>query len=204
MRGDSLRDLYAKVLAVVGLALLAGAGALVDYWPAPADAPRVAALPRALPSLPKLPAVGSREILVPDITSTTASPTTASTTTRRDAAGVGPPSAELFLTLTSSADLPPGEPVALSPPQAAELVPVPAVDPPAAPIELAAPSAPPFEPIPAAAVVQLAPPQNGFFAGALKKTRDSIVKTGAATGASIADAFRGMFGAFKKVSPFLP
>ena len=36
MRGDSLRDLYAKVIAVVGLGVLAGAGALVDYWPSAA------------------------------------------------------------------------------------------------------------------------------------------------------------------------
>jgi hypothetical protein len=33
MRGDSLRDLYAKTIALCGLALLGGAGALVDYWP---------------------------------------------------------------------------------------------------------------------------------------------------------------------------
>ena len=33
MRGDSLRDLYAKTIAVCGLGLLAAAGALVDYWP---------------------------------------------------------------------------------------------------------------------------------------------------------------------------
>lgn len=34
MRGDSLRDLYAKTVALVGLGVLAGTGALVDYWPA--------------------------------------------------------------------------------------------------------------------------------------------------------------------------
>ena len=45
--------------------------------------------------------------------------------------------------------------------------------------------------------------QTGF-SGALKKTGASIVKGGAATGASIADAFRSVFGAFKKVSPFAP
>jgi hypothetical protein len=34
VRGDSLRDFYAKTLALLGLGVLAGAGALVDYWPA--------------------------------------------------------------------------------------------------------------------------------------------------------------------------
>lgn len=43
---------------------------------------------------------------------------------------------------------------------------------------------------------------DGFLSGALKKTGESVVKTGAATGASIVDAFRGVMGAFKKVSPF--
>ena len=42
MRGDSLRDLYAKTLALFGLALLAGVGALVDYWPASGALPVVA------------------------------------------------------------------------------------------------------------------------------------------------------------------
>ena len=48
------------------------------------------------------------------------------------------------------------------------------------------------------------PPASDGFSGALKKTGASIVKGGAATGASIADAFRSVFGAFKKVSPFAP
>ena len=48
MRGDSLRDLYAKTLAVLGLGLLAGAGAVVDYWPVGSSAPAIASarLPR--------------------------------------------------------------------------------------------------------------------------------------------------------------
>ena len=43
---------------------------------------------------------------------------------------------------------------------------------------------------------------TGFIGGALKKTKDSLVKTGVVTGGSIADAVRGVVGAFKKVSPF--
>jgi len=42
VRGDSLRDLYAKALALLGLGLLGAAGALVDYWPVPSALPAVA------------------------------------------------------------------------------------------------------------------------------------------------------------------
>lgn len=46
------------------------------------------------------------------------------------------------------------------------------------------------------------PEPVGFIGGALKKTRDSLAKTGAVTTASFSNAFRGVVGAFKKVSPF--
>jgi hypothetical protein len=42
VRGDSLRDLYAKALALLGLGLLGAAGALVDYWPVRSALPAVA------------------------------------------------------------------------------------------------------------------------------------------------------------------
>jgi hypothetical protein len=42
VRGDSLRDLYAKALALLGLGLLGAAGALVNYWPVRGDLPVVA------------------------------------------------------------------------------------------------------------------------------------------------------------------
>lgn len=42
MRGDSLRDFYAKALALVGLGALAGVGAAVDYWPTATPVPAVA------------------------------------------------------------------------------------------------------------------------------------------------------------------
>ena len=43
MRGDSIRDLYAKTLALLGLGVLAGTGALVDYWPSGVRLPAVEA-----------------------------------------------------------------------------------------------------------------------------------------------------------------
>lgn len=61
MRGDSLRDFYAKTLAVAGLGLLAGAGAIVDYWPVGGPLPavtRVAGLDERTPVM--LPAIPDR------------------------------------------------------------------------------------------------------------------------------------------------
>jgi len=56
VRGDSLRDLYAKGLALLGLGLLGGIGALVDYWPAGGEpAPAVAGalqMPRLASAFP--------------------------------------------------------------------------------------------------------------------------------------------------------
>jgi hypothetical protein len=42
VRGDSLRDLYAKGWALLGLGVLAGVGAAVDYWPTGGQVPSVA------------------------------------------------------------------------------------------------------------------------------------------------------------------
>jgi hypothetical protein len=44
VRGDSRRDLYAKTLALCGLGVLAGAGAVVDYWPVGVRFPAIAPL----------------------------------------------------------------------------------------------------------------------------------------------------------------
>jgi hypothetical protein len=53
VRGDSRRDLYAKALAVLGLGLLAGAGALVDYWPVHIGIPAVRDVMALPPDLPR-------------------------------------------------------------------------------------------------------------------------------------------------------
>ena len=55
MRGDSLRDFYAKTLAVLGLGLLAGAGALVDYWPVNEELPAAPAATGLMAAAPVLP-----------------------------------------------------------------------------------------------------------------------------------------------------
>jgi hypothetical protein len=61
VRGDSLRDLYAKTLALFGLALLAGVGALVDYWPASGALPVVAS-PMPGPVPVRLPDLASIDV----------------------------------------------------------------------------------------------------------------------------------------------
>ena len=68
MRGDSLRDFYAKTLAVLGLGLLAGAGAIVDYWPVSEElptTPAVSGLTAAAPILDRNLAVAIPEIPAP-------------------------------------------------------------------------------------------------------------------------------------------
>lgn len=67
MRGDSLQDLYSKSLALVGLSVLAGIGALVDYWPARLDPPRINAR-EAAPAIAAAYPVRPVEIPMPRLT----------------------------------------------------------------------------------------------------------------------------------------
>ena len=206
MRGDSVRDLYAKAVALVGLGLLACAGAIVDYWPVPGDPPRVARAARVLPpraAIPPLAKLNTPAALSgPRVTARQQLSTPAGTTSS--------PSGEVFLSLAPVPSQPLGAPIELAvPPAAADVAAIEAAGESRGDQPETVPPAPQREPKPAIsapAVLQLAsnPPADGFITGALKKTGESIVRTGAATGASIVDAFRGVFGAFKKVSPFAP
>jgi len=204
MRGDSVRDLYAKALALVGLGLLAGAGAIVDYWPVRGDVPRVIAAPNRLPSVARLPLATNTGVAAP-----LAAPVAQLAMAPMSAVApeiVGDASAELFVSMPVATAMPAGQPVALSIPSIAIMIPAPVDVAPASPVDLAElPDTFARERSNASIGPLLAatqPVDDGFFSGALKKTRDSILKTGAATGASIADAFRGVANAFKKVSPF--
>jgi hypothetical protein len=204
MRGDSVRDLYAKALALVGLGLLACAGAIVDYWPVPGEPPRVARAPRILPPQATIPALARLSVPVPSAAARAAARQPLAATTRPAPSQSG----EVFLSLAAASPEPLGEPIELAPPPADAATVEGAPDVLGDQTGLVAPT---FqrEPKPvgsAPAALQLAtnPPSDGFITGALKKTGESIVKTGAATGASIVDAFRGVVGAFKKVSPFSP
>ena len=195
MRGDSLRDLYAKTLAVIGLGLLAGAGAIVDYWPIGgplpvvqrADVPRPTAvafvqpLDRAIPApvfkrAPARPAIHARNVGTAIFLKASFGPVPADILSERPAAETPPapepmPVPDAILVATVEPLLVLG---ALPQSRGALLG--------------EAPPAP------------LAP--TGFLTGALRKTKESIVRTSAAAGSSIVDVFRGAFGAIKKVTPF--
>ena len=188
MRGDSLRDLYAKTLAVLGLGLLAGAGAAVDYWPVGAPLPSVKAVRLPAPDVPMLAQNFDRRIPAPVFERSVIVRGTI------HAKNVGtarflvpaPPVARPSEVVTPASGTPLPELVA--PVNDARLA---LLADPAVLFVAYAIGAPPQ-----------AAPSTGFVSGALKKTRDSIVRTGAVTGATIADAFKGVVGAFKKVTPF--
>lgn len=194
MRGDSLRDFYAKTLAVLGLGLLAGAGAMVDYWPTGSGVPLVDAVKLPAPEVPALTQKLDQQIPLPV---SAPRPVYARGTILAKNVGTARFLPAVVETPRAQAMAPTAEPVPeLSAPVADttwNLV--------APKFVLAshwdAPRGDTFFIKPAASA-----PAPSFIGGALKKTKDSIVRTGAATGATIADAVKGVFGAFKKVSPF--
>lgn len=203
MRGDSLRDLYAKALALLGLAALAAIGAVFDYWPVSNNLPHF--VDRGLPVVTPQP------LPVPELTAVTT--LAAPRPLRR--AGIAPvrrdtdpvavvvPAPVTFV-LAAPAPFAPhrlGTTVALT------LAPVNAA---AAGQSLTLP--PPaatdvtwFETVPQQVEIFPAPvsSDNGsavsFVTDALKKTGDTIVRTGVKTGASIRDALISFGGAFRKI-----
>lgn len=191
MRGDSLRDLYAKTLAVLGLGLLAGAGAAVDYWPVGSPLPVVASAHLPRPVVPALTQHLDQRIPAPSLARAvnvrgtihaknvgsakflTAAPVPVSAETSPAVSEPVPDLALMTVETQWSAVLPLFPDAASQDFALASLTPAPA-----------------------------ATPAAGIIGGALRKTKDSLVRTGAVTGATIADAVKGVVGAFKKVSPF--
>ena len=205
MRGDSVRDFYAKTLAVVGLGLIAGAGAVVDYWPVARPLPAVdgrLALFTAPPALPQNP---SQDIPLP-------APVRAAAPVPRPVVrphhvkwpAFAQPSSVLAAAGLMKKQTPPAPVIPTERLPVSTTYSIATVSQLGEPVTLVAYAVPP----PVQDVRSSGPltsdrnGQPGFLGSALKKTKDSIVRTGAATGASIADAFKGFFGAVKKVSPF--
>ena len=206
MRGDSRQDLYAKTVALLGLGLLAGAGALVDYWPTDLGVPRAAsallrpARAHAL-AIPQSP---------PDLAMTAmvrgASPRIADAT---PAASVEP--ADLVTSL--DADVTPPPPVLaafdVTPmPVASVLAPAVALSVPAAPAS-AEELAPRLEPAVRQVASGAGTDDSSFLGGALRtaggsivNAGGSIVSAGAKAGSTVAGAFRAAAGAVRKLKLF--
>lgn len=189
MRGDSLRDFYAKTFAVLGLGLLAGAGAIVDYWPLGSTVPEAAAARLPMPAIARLNQNLDQRIPAPAFS--------------RDVFVRGTIHAK---NVGSARFLEPAAVVAAKLEPVAPSAPVPNLS--VTVVDTLASTLSPVEFVEQTTVVYAAPAQSatqqapGFIGGALRKTKDSIVRTGAATGSTIADAFKGVAGVFKKISPF--
>jgi hypothetical protein len=209
VRGDSRQDLYAKFLALAGLGLMAGVGALVDYWPTDVRVPRAAnaiarvpAVARALPVPPAPVALvalaGTPARLVrPGAATTQVSDTglpvadLLSTPDVTTPAFVTPPAPAAFDVASSVASAVPAQPVALSEP----------------------PSLAASDPVFAEPLRQFSTDQqssDGFFlsdafkaaGGSLVSAGGSIATVGTKAGESMAGAFRAAAGAVKKLKFF--
>ena len=192
MRGDSLRDFYAKSLAILGLGLLAGAGAMVDYWPVGAPLPSVDAAVLPAPAGPALAQRLDQQIPRPNFGRPLPAPVVISARNVGSARFYTPKVAQPAVAAVEPAETPVISAVAI--PDVTIAVSTSALDDIVEPQEIAWQIGEPPR-------AQL-PPTPGLIGEALRKTKDSIVRTGAATRSTIADAFRGVVGAFKKVSPF--
>ena len=201
MRGDSLRDFYAKTLALLGLALLAGVGALVDYWPVSEAVPEVT-LAAVIEQPARAAAFPVREMAIP-------------VALAEAPAAVHPPAAAYSLAaLGVSRHVPVSSTMAVrlsAPPALPDVTIVAADTVPATALPLSVPEPivmPTLDPEP---IYQLAAndADDGFLTGAfgaVKMTGHSIVRGSAKTGTTIYEAsvgaFRAVGGAFRKLKFF--
>jgi hypothetical protein len=181
VRGDSLRDFYAKTFVVLGLGVLAAGGALVDYWPSNGELPSVSAAPGLRRATPQLAQDLAREIPAPVLQPAIREIRIAETT------HVAPTTAPAELELTLPAP-PPAEPI-----PADFILGSLAIDVPVFVLTLGA--APIPEP------VQSGPAPEGIgdrVTDVLKRTRDTIKDARS----SLRGAFSGVLGAVRRANPF--
>lgn len=191
MRADSIRDRYAKGMALLGLGLLAGTGALVDYWPTRGQVPLVAPPERGdLVRLASASHPSPLTIVVPPPAAPRRAP-------------VSRPPEPVPVLLVGTVPHVGGVPVALV---------APVTDPIVEPIALLASAAPATTVGASLILPPLATPRHtaswsmhsdddGFLTGAVKRTGASILRTSARAGASVFDAFRSLGGAVKRALP---
>ncbi len=218
MRGDSLRDLYAKSVAVAGLGLLAGVGALVDYWPADLGMPRHISGP-ALLARPAIPShsfdLSQLLARAPRSTSAVSIVSPRPVTLAADAEVRPVPIAIVAVAPIRESDATTMPALPLPPPAFSTLADLrvsflpaatPMSEPPTAfPVDDDDPYGPPMPARVLAAPATSANEESsngGVFSDAFRKTGQSILKGGAKTGASIVDGFHALTGAFKKVPWF--
>jgi hypothetical protein len=210
VRGDSLRDLYAKALALVGLGALAMVGALVDYWPTRVPMPAVsqasltspddglqaipaAALSDMVPATPE-PAdvVRLAAVRTPVVSETSTEPRRAARAVlvSRGMDAVAIPAIRLTR--------PPAE--MIEEPDALALAA--AFDTDGVELSIQPPDVVLASTHTAlAAGVDTTDEDGSLFTGAFKRTGSSIVRTGVKTGASIFDALRVVSGAVRRALP---
>ena len=208
MRGDSRLDFVAKSLALLGLGLVGGVGALIDYWPAPAQLPRVefgnatltgpASRPVPLRAMvldvPMLPSVRPVAMRLTPIQSRRVSALAAvETPARRASEGLvenesapGPPAA-IVVAAAVPARLPLQAFALDASVPSYELIdglpaPVPAVT---------------WQPLPASAVAVGS--DDGFFSGMLKKTGSSVTSSIGKASNSLGKASTSLVGAVRAV-----
>jgi hypothetical protein len=200
MRGDSIRDLYAKTLALLGLGLLAGTGALVDYWPS-----RLSVLPVASPALVMPESAWLLPEPVPVL------PTFPRTAVASALPSDAPEFVSLSIPVSSSSDVVSGRAVALAEPFPVAVAMI--------PVETFVPSGEGEEVVfhapleegetPVGTIALSAAPvalsadddRDSFIAGASKRIGASIMKGGAKTGASFVDMVRVVNRTLRRVLP---
>ena len=205
MRGDSLRDLYAKGLAVLGLGLLAGAGALIDLWPSSVEIPRVSrANGLSMPALARVLRADAASAPVPVAAPVpTGAPIAVSARVR---ASRTPPIPEFRVAVTATGLQLAGGVTLDGAAPAFGVRPVSSVTSVGTEVALTSPNfdmAPTSEPSDTAPMLSSASESDddGFLTDAVKKTGTSILRTGVKTGTSIRDAMRAIGGAVRRAFP---
>lgn len=212
MRGDSRRDLYSKALALCGLGALAGAGAVVDYWPVAVRFPSAPAPVVRDVAVPPTPRV-SDDVFVTLASLLDTAPSPAQT---RQTPVAPRPYASVRATDVpdrvgeSPAPLPVATPglLRVGTPVALETLPLPAFvsarqempEPAMVPARLAAPVDDRRLEV---GMVPMADTgtEPGMLSSAFRKTGTSIVRTGLRTGTSLVDAVRVVGGAVRRAWP---
>ena len=209
VRGDSRQDLYAKFLALAGLGLLAGVGALVDYWPTDVR------VPRAANTVARLPAPAHALSVPRNPVTTLAVAVTPARVARRSVSDVQ--SSDSVVSMSDLVSTPGATPIAFATPSAPAGLDVAsgvANTVPAQPVTLTDPvrysaSDDSF----AEPLRQFSPGQQvadtSFFGdafraagGSIATAGGSIATAGAKAGESVAGAFRAAAGAVKKLKFF--